>query len=202
MKRTLTINLGGQVFYIDEDAYEELKAYLTRIEVHFSDPGERKEVLDDIERRMAELLQEKDSDKNRVVTQNDMREMMNTLGDPDEIGKSGEETSSQTEARQYRSSSYKRIYRNPDDRILGGVCGGLGAYFNINPLLFRILFIIFTFVGGSGLLVYIILWIVVPEARTRAQKMEMRGEPVTIENLGKTVREEFNEVRNNFKKTK
>jgi len=202
MKRTLTINLGGQVFHIDEDAYEELKAYLTRIEIHFTDPGERKEVMDDIERRMAELLQEKTGDKNRVTTLNDVREMMNILGDPDEIGESGEEASPGKKAPQYRTSGYKRIYRNPDDRILGGVCGGLGAYFNINPLLFRILFVIFTFAGGSGLLVYIILWIVVPEARTRAQKMEMRGEPVTIENLGKTVREEFNEVRNNFRKTR
>lgn len=201
MKRTLTINLGGQIFHIDEDAYEELKAYLTRIEIHFSDPGERKEVMDDIERRMAELLQEKDGDKNRVITLNEVREMKKILGDPDEIGKSGEETSSRKEASHDRTPGYKRIYRNPDDRILGGVCGGLGAYFHINPLLFRILFIIFTFAGGTGLLVYIILWIVIPEARTRAQKMEMRGEPVTIENLGKTVREEFNEVRNSFRKT-
>jgi len=199
MKRTLTINLGGLVFHMDEDAYEALRAYLGRLESHFPDPAERREVLEDIERRMAEILQEKTGHKKQVVSLQDIDELISVLGDPDEIGESGEEAGEKSGETYYRASGYRRIYRNPDDRVLGGVCGGLGAYFNISPLLFRILFVIFFFAGGSGLLVYIILWIVVPEAHTRAQKMEMRGEPVTFENLGKTVREEFNEVKKNFR---
>ena len=99
-------------------------------------------------------------------------------------------------------SSYettKRLYRDPDNRVLGGVCGGLGAYFNNDPLLFRILFIIIFFGMGSGLIIYLILWIAIPEARTTAQKLEMRGEPITIENIKKAVREEFENVKKNMK---
>ncbi len=202
MKRTLTINLGGLVFHMDEDAYEVLRSYLTKIEAQFSDPVEKREVLDDIESRLAELLQERVHDKKQVVTLQDVSELIEILGDPDVIGDSADQSEGQTRDGRSRSTGYRRIYRNPDDRILGGVASGLGAYFNITPLLFRILFVVFTLVGGSGLLVYLILWIVIPEARTRAQKMEMRGEPVTIENIGKTVRDEFDQVKKNFKMNK
>ncbi|MFO7829936.1 MAG: PspC domain-containing protein, partial [Bacteroidales bacterium] len=107
-----------------------------------------------------------------------------------------------TEQSKKKSTTYqatKRLYRDPDNRFLGGVCGGLGAYFNIDPIVFRILFILIFFGMGSGLIIYIILWIAMPEAVTTAQKLEMRGEPVTVENIKKAVREEFENVRKNMK---
>lgn len=202
MKRTLTINLGGLVFHIDEDAYEALKVYLSRIEGHFANREERKEIIDDIEARLAELLHERMSDRKQVVSLADVQELISVLGDPDEIGDTAEETPGLEAESAYRGQGYRRIYRDPDNRVLGGVAAGLAAYFNVDPLIFRILFVLFLIAGGSGLLVYIILWIVIPEARTRAQKMEMRGEPVTIENIGRTVRDEFNEVRSRFRGNK
>ena len=93
----------------------------------------------------------------------------------------------------------KRLYRDPDNRIIGGVCGGLSAYFNTDPILFRILFILISLGMGSGLIIYIILWIAIPEAATTAQRLEMRGEAVTIENIKRAVREEFENIKKNMK---
>ena len=69
----------------------------------------------------------------------------------------------------------RRLYRDADSRVLGGVCSGMGAYFNIDVVIFRILFVLSVFMGGAGVLIYIILWIVVPKAKTTAQKLEMKG---------------------------
>jgi phage shock protein PspC (stress-responsive transcriptional regulator) len=204
MKKTIAVNLGGLVFNIDEDAYDVLKNYLQSIEGHFADIHEKKEVMDDIESRIAELLQERMSNEKQVVNLRDVQEIIDILGNPEEIGESAHEETGRGQdygsGRGGRSSGYRRIYRDPDNRMVGGVSAGLGAYFNIDPLIFRVIFVALTLVGGSGLIIYIILWIVIPEARTRAQKMQMRGEPVTIENIGKTVKEEFENVKNNFKR--
>jgi len=87
------------------------------------------------------------------------------------------------------------MYRDPDNRILGGVCAGIGAYWRIEPWIIRIIFLALMFAGGFGLLIYIILWIVLPEARTIAQKIEMRGEPVNIQSIKEAVKREFEQVR-------
>ena len=91
------------------------------------------------------------------------------------------------------------MYRDPDHRILGGVCSGMGAYWHIDPLIVRILFLVTFFGFGIGLLIYLLLWVVIPVARTTAQKLEMRGEPVTVENIKRFVREEFRNVKKNIK---
>ncbi|HRR92978.1 MAG TPA: PspC domain-containing protein, partial [Bacteroidales bacterium] len=93
------------------------------------------------------------------------------------------------------SSSYHRMYRDPDNRMIGGVCAGIAAYWHIEPLVIRIIFLALVFAGGLGLLIYLILWIVLPEARTTAQKIEMRGEPVDIHNIKESVKREFEQVR-------
>jgi len=93
---------------------------------------------------------------------------------------------------------YKRMYRDQDNRILGGVCSGMGAYFRIDPIILRIIFVVAVLGFASGLIIYLILWVVIPEAKTTAQKLEMRGEPVNVSNIGKTVKEEFNRVKNNM----
>ena len=79
------------------------------------------------------------------------------------------------------------------------MCGGLGAYFNIDPIIIRILFVVLFFLGGASILVYIILWIVLPKAQTAAQKLEMRGEPVTVSNIEKKIREEYESAKENVK---
>jgi len=194
MKKTLTINLANQVFHIDEDAFHRLREYLDRIEGHFSDKDERKDVISDIENRIGELFSQRINQQKQVITIQDVEEIIHIMGDPVEIV--GEE---QSETRDYSThSATKRLYRDPDNRVLGGVCGGIGQYFKIDPLIIRIIFLVVVFGFGIGLLIYIILWIVVPEARTTAQKLEMRGDPVNASNIGKFVKDEFDNVKRNF----
>ena len=91
------------------------------------------------------------------------------------------------------------MYRDPDNRVIGGVCSGMGAYWNIDPVIVRIIFIALTLAGGIGVMVYLILYIVLPEAKTTAQKIEMKGEPVNIHNIKEAVKKEFDSVRKNMK---
>ena len=91
------------------------------------------------------------------------------------------------------------MYRDPDHRIIGGVCAGMGAYWDIDPIILRVLFVAFLVAGGLGALIYLILYIVLPEAKTTAQKIEMKGEPVNIHNIKESVKEEFENVRKKMK---
>jgi phage shock protein PspC (stress-responsive transcriptional regulator) len=200
MKKTLTINLAGRVYHIDEDAYVRLKTFLDTLEKKFkSEPG-KKEIIADIEARIAELLNEKLNNNRQVVTNSDIDYVIEILGDPEVIFENNEETEpaySRSYERQYR-----RMYRDADDRIIGGVCAGLAAYWNLDPVLVRVIFIALTILGGSGVLIYLILLIILPEAQTTAQKLEMRGEAVTIESIKNFFTEEFNNVKNSFSKKK
>ncbi len=186
MKKTITINLGGMVFHIDEDAYRLLEQYLRSVEVHYSGDPSAPEILEDIETRMAELFSEKTGTRKEVIILADAEEVIRIMGHPENFIEEDPAPSHQQAGR----SRYRRIYRDPDNNILGGVCSGLGAYFNIDPLLFRLVFIGITLLGGAGILLYLILWIIVPEAKTTAQKLEMRGEPVNVSNIGKKVKED------------
>jgi phage shock protein PspC (stress-responsive transcriptional regulator) len=199
MKTTVTINLGGFIFHIDDDAYEILHSYLIAIERQFANESDQKEILSDIESRLAELFTEKLGNKKDVISKEDVAKVFSKMGEPQDFSTDDEPTNQSTRKNMSTYQTTKRLYRDPDDRVLGGVCSGLGAYFNSDPLLFRILFIIIFFGFGSGLLIYIILWIAVPEAATTAQKLEMRGEPITIDNIKKAVREEFENVKKNMK---
>ena len=202
MKKAIKINISGVIFHIDEDAYERLKAYLKSVELYFSSKEGGKEIVGDIESRMAELFQSKVSDQKEVITLADVIEVTEIMGDPSVFVEEAEEDdadSAQTKRDSRRGS--RRLYRDPDNAVLGGVCGGIGAYFNIDPVIVRILFVVL-FIAGYGVwgLVYIILWIAIPTAVSIAQKLEMRGEHVTISNIEKTVKQEYEGVKANFKK--
>ncbi len=197
MKRAISINLGGIVFNIDDDAYRELQAYLTKIESCFSDREESKEIMNDIEVRIAELFNEKITDYKKVITSKDVNEIINVMGKPEQFGEVEKESTYEQRER-FGPTGYRRMYRDPDNRILGGVCSGMSAYWRIDPIILRILFVI-AFLGyGTGLIIYIILWIVLPEAKTKAQKLEMMGEKVNVSNIGKAFKEEFNNVKKNM----
>jgi phage shock protein PspC (stress-responsive transcriptional regulator) len=198
MKTTITINLGGIVFHIDDDAYEMLHNYLIAVEKQFSGEEERREVMSDIESRLSELFTEILGQKRDVIMKDDVSKIFEIMGEPEDF--CDEETQKEEPKQKYRyHKTSKRLFRDPDNRILGGVCGGLGAYFNIDPIVFRILFIVLFFAGSVGFWIYIILWITIPEASTTAQKLEMRGEPITIENIKRAVRDEFENVKRNMK---
>lgn len=197
MKKALKINLSGQIFHIDEDAYEKLKNYLDTLSSHFSNTQERNEIISDIESRIAELFRERLRYDNQVISIKDIDEIIGIMGKPEEIADEGNEENS---GRSERRSS-RRLFRDPDNNIFGGVCSGLGFYFNIESIIIRILFIILILVGwGFPVLIYLILWIAVPKAKTAAEKLEMKGEKVNISNIEKAIREEYESLKENLKK--
>jgi phage shock protein PspC (stress-responsive transcriptional regulator) len=200
MKKTLTINLAGMVYHIDEDAFQKLKRYLEALEKKFRQEPDVKELIADIEARIAELLNERMGNRKQVVTLDDVTAIITILGDPEVISE-GENNYNYSEPTSSKST-YRRMYRDPDNRIIGGVCTGLAAYWNMDPTILRVVFIVLVIIGGSGLLVYLILWIVMPEAQTTGQKLEMRGEAVTIDNIKDFIRDEFEQVKKNFKNDK
>ena len=194
MKLTLSINLGGYSFNIDDDAYEELKRYLKNLGLHFAGEESSAEILADIEARMAELFRSRLTAYKQVITIEDVKSVIAVLGTPEDISDSEGTTAKE----KFTSSGYHRMYRDPDHRMVGGVCAGIGAYWHTDPWIIRLIFIVLTMMGGLGIIIYLILYIVLPEARTTAQKIEMKGEPVNIHNIKETVKNEFNTVRKNM----
>ncbi|MCL1821888.1 MAG: PspC domain-containing protein [Prolixibacteraceae bacterium] len=189
MKKTFTINISGTIFHIEEDAFEKLQRYFQNLKKHFGNNTEGQEIMDDIENRIAELFTEWSKGESKVITVDWVEQVIETMGTTEDFeqedGESGHCVNS--------LSSKKRLYRNPDDRIIAGVCSGLSAYFNINPTIVRVIFVLLIFASCTGILVYIILWIAVPRAATTAQRLEMRGEEVNVNNIQRTVRDQNSE---------
>ena len=203
MKKTLTINLGGVVYHIDDDAYRLLDNYLSNLKHYFRKQEGAEEIVDDIEMRIAELFAEKVTEGKQVITVSDVEEIIARVGKPEDFGIADEDTDSQRRTEQASSanqnntqtSAQRRWFRDPDNKLLGGVAAGLAAYFGWDITLVRILMIILVFVPYCPMIIlYIIGWLVIPEARTAAEKLSMRGEAVTIENIGKTVTDGFERV--------
>lgn len=204
MKKTFTINISGSVFHIDEDAFEKLQRYLQMLNRHFGTALEGQEILQDIEARIAELLIEKTANKVEVVTNDMVDEVIARMGKPEDFMESSDE---EPHARAQATGSTmtaeqpirRRLYRDGESRVIGGVCSGLGAYFNIDVVILRVIFVVLFFLGvGTSLLLYIILWIVVPKAKTTAQRLEMKGKEATVSNIEKSIREEVKEIGDNY----
>jgi phage shock protein PspC (stress-responsive transcriptional regulator) len=199
MNRTISTNLGGLVFQVDEDAYGRLESYLKSLERRFADESERKEILMDIESRIAELFQEHMEKGRNVVSMEDVQFAIERLGMPEDIEDSEAEPASNPYSAEGQKQG-KRLFRDEDNSILGGVCSGVSAYFGIgDPIWVRILFVLGFFLSFSVTFwVYVILWILVPKAKTAAEKLQMRGEPVTVDNIERTIREEYQNLRSNM----
>jgi len=191
MKKTLTVNLNSIVFHIDDDAYEMLQTYLSEIAKHFESDQEKKEIMSDIEARIAELLSEKLQKNKNVVTLEDVQEIVEIMGKPSQYaGEDAETEAPKTDKKQQKS---RRFFRDPENAILGGIAGGLAAYFGWDVTLIRILMVVAVFVGiGFVIPVYIVVWFVAPAAVTASQRLEMQGEDVTVE----SIKAEMNNVKN------
>lgn len=196
MKKTFTINISGTIFHIEDDAYERLQNYLISLKNHFGNTDEGNEIIADIESRIAELFTEKMKSDQEVVAIVWVNQVIETMGTPEDFIEAEEETIIEAAKRK------KRLYRDPEKRIIGGVCAGLGAYFNIDPLIIRIIMVILALFNGVGLLAYLVLWIAVPKAVTTTQRLEMRGQEVTVSNIEKSIREEVKDVKESYKKLK
>jgi len=192
MKKTLTINLGGVVFHIDEDAYLLLNHYLEILKKHFSRQEGFQEILNDIESRIAEILGEKRPETKQVITIEDVNGVIATMGQPVEIDQ--EESPEMKNDQSGQGKADKRFFRNPDEKVIAGVCSGIAAYFHLDPVWVRLIFLIFLVAGGSGVLIYLVLWAVIPEAKKTSDKLEMRGEKINISNIEKSIREEMTEL--------
>ena len=205
MKKTVTINISGQMFFIDEDAYKCLQSYLTKIEATFRNQESGDEIITDIESRIAEIFNERIKRETGVVSINLVHDVIATMGEPEQFeeDKGHEQTEYTKPDAIIYPKSRKRFFRDIDKRVLGGVCAGIANYFNIDVLLVRIIALLLVpFTSGAIILIYAVLWIALPPARTTAQKLEMRGENITINNIEKTIRDEYDEVKRNFDKFK
>ncbi|MFM7766566.1 MAG: PspC domain-containing protein, partial [Bacteroidota bacterium] len=197
MNKTISVNIGGFVFHIEEQAYAELRQYLETISNGIPIHEGRQEIMSDIESRVAEIFKDAlQTSKKEVVVAADVKSAINIMGRPEEITDPFQQQSDQKDESNTNtfSRSYKMRYRDGDERILGGVCSGLGHYFGVNPILFRAAFAIAFIFWGSGLLLYIILMLIIPKAKTTADKLEMRGRPVNLKEIRKNVEEEFGEI--------
>ncbi|PVX45008.1 phage shock protein C (PspC) family protein [Flavobacterium sp. 103] len=200
MNKTVNINLGGMFFHIDEDAYQKLTRYFDAIKRSLSKSSGQEEIIKDIEMRVSELLTEKQKTEKHVVTIREVDEVISVMGQPEDyiIEEDGPTSNDNRDFSAPRHT--KKLYRDKENGMIGGVATGLGHYFGIDAVWLKIMFLIFVFAGfGTGILAYIILWIVTPEAITTSEKLEMTGEPVTISNIEKKVREEFENVSGKIK---
>ncbi|MEC4114716.1 PspC domain-containing protein [Myroides pelagicus] len=192
MNKTLTINIAGLVFHIDENAYYKLDNYLKAIRRSFTQE-EQDEIIHDIEIRIAELFTERITDTNQVITVNDVDAIINIMGKPEDYTLGDDETTQET---QFVYSGSKKLYRDSKNGILGGVLSGLSHYLKIDVLWLRILFLILVLFYGTGVLLYFIFWIVVPKAKTTSQILEMEREPINISTIEKKVKDNIDYVTN------
>jgi phage shock protein PspC (stress-responsive transcriptional regulator) len=202
MNKTISINLSGMLFNLEEAAYNELLKYLQAIKNYFSAAQGRDEIIGDIENRIAELFQERLKNK-QVVLEKDVAEVIEILGKPEVYADEANAESNQHQGSDAGQSSTqensfskekRRLFRDPDDGMLGGVCVGVGHYLGIDAVWLRIAFLVGLFFFGSGPLLYLILWIALPKAESTAEKLQMRGEAVTIETIEKKIKEEFERI--------
>jgi phage shock protein PspC (stress-responsive transcriptional regulator) len=170
MDKTININVGGSLFQIDDEAFHILRDWLQELNKRFRNVQGGLETIEDIELRVAEIFNSQKGIAG-VITKENVEAMISIIGKPEDFDHSESEHTEQQSYKSYR----RRLYRNPDDSIISGVCGGLGAYLNTDPVIFRILFAVSALVFGSGFLIYIVLWIALPPAHTEVQKRELFG---------------------------
>jgi phage shock protein PspC (stress-responsive transcriptional regulator) len=202
MNKTVTINISGIIFHIEEDAYSSLSNYLNKIKSKFNSSEGGNEILADIEARIAELLSQKINQGKQVIVLNDVNLVMDTLGKPEDFAdddNASKSTNTASEAESMQDNK-RRLFRNPDDKMIGGVCSGIAAYLDMDLVWIRLAMFLLIFFGGLSLWVYIILWIVMPEAKTTADKLAMKGKPVTIDNISESVKNEFESLGTKYGK--
>lgn len=191
MKRTTTANIAGIVFHIDEDAYEKLSRYIKKLKFSFGEIGETDETMEDFEARIAELFQSKLSATKQVITIEDVQSVIQTIGEPEEI------ETNQTKSKD-RKKGHKTLFRDPKNVILGGVCSGIANYVGIDVWVIRLITLTFSAFWGFGVLLYILLWVIVPEAKTPDEYSQMSGETFDKEEFEKNIRNNIESVKQRF----
>jgi len=200
MNKTVNINLAGTFFHIDEDAYQKLQRYLEAIKRSFTDSQGRNEIIADIETRIAELFNERVENDKQVVSIKEVEQVITIMGQPEDY-MVDEEIFEDEPKRTYstsRTSSIRKLYRDTENAYIGGVSAGLSHYFGIEVLWIRLIWVLLFFGAGTGVLVYILLWILMPAAETTSEKLAMSGKPVNITNIEEKVKEGFSNVKDSL----
>jgi phage shock protein PspC (stress-responsive transcriptional regulator) len=198
MNKTVNINLGGMFFHIDEDAYQKLTRYFEAIKRSLSSANGQDEIIKDIELRIAELITEKHSNNKHVINLKVLDEIIAVMGQPEDYRIDLDEDEPQKTDFTSTNRVSKKLYRDKDKGSIAGVCTGLGHYFGIEAVWIKIAFLLLASTS-FGFIAYVILWIVMPVAVTTSEKLEMTGEPITISNIEKKVREEYETVSEKLK---
>ncbi|KJD32419.1 phage-shock protein [Tamlana sedimentorum] len=195
MNKTVNINLAGIFFHIDEDAYLKLQRYLEAIKRSFTDSQGRSEIIADIEARIAELFNERVQNDKQVIGIKQVDDVIAIMGQPEDYIVDDEIFEDEPQpVRPKKTGKKQKLFRDPDNAYVGGVSSGLAHYFGIDAIWIRLAWILLIFGLGTGVLLYILLWILVPEAKTTAEKIMMTGEPVNISNIEKKIKDGFENV--------
>ncbi len=190
MNKTIDISLAGLLFHLEESAYYKLKNYLQLVRNSLNSEEDTDEIMNEVEARIAELLMKKQTHPNEVVNEKQIDEIIEIIGKPEEF--EDEEPEKRPEY-----SPKKSLFRDPDQAMIGGVAAGFAHYLGIDVTLMRILFLILLFVTkGSFLLIYILLWIIIPKAKTVSDKLKMKGEKVSLDNIVENVSNEQADMKN------
>ena len=195
MNKILNINLGGFAFTIDDDAFQYLSSYLDSIRRRFSESEGRDEILNDIEMRLGELVSAELGNRT-IVMLNDVEAAVQIMGKPEDFGAEPIDNRRNMGKSSTSSKRGKRLYRDEEDNVAGGVCSGLAAYFGMSdPVWMRLIFVLLTFISaGFWIPAYILLWILVPPAKTAADRLAMRGEPINVDNIAREVEDGFEKI--------
>lgn len=198
MNKTIIININGTVFHIEEQAYELLKEYMTDVKRHFFNSADSLEITTDIENRIAEMFTEiLAREARQAIIDQDVAAVIEQMGSVKDF-ESAEETTTggftEPNFTMGAGAATRRLFRDPDDHLIAGVCAGIAGYFDIQAIWVRLFFAISFVFAGTGLLVYIILWIIVPKALTRADKMAMKGEPLDLQGFKRNFEAEMSTV--------
>ena len=200
MNKTININLAGCFFHIDEDAYQKLQHYLSAVKASFVNTPGADEINADIEARIAELFDEKLSSNRQVVGMKEVDEVIAIMGQPEDYMVDEELFEDEDTSQESTQKKGKKLYRDTDNSYISGVSSGLGHYLGIDAIWVRLIWLLLS-LGSSGafILIYLAFWIFVPEARTTAEKLEMRGEPINISNIERKIKEGFDDVSDRVK---
>ena len=200
MNKTININLGGTFFHIDENAYNHLKSYLEAVRVALSPEDSIAEIMDDIEARIAELFNESQTNKDQVITLERVKEVIEIMGQPEAFDPDGDEPEQNGQNAYSEHKTPKQLFRDEENKYLGGVASGLGHYLGIDCLWIRLIWLLlFFFSSGTFFMIYILFWILVPAAKSTSDKLKMKGEPINISNIEKRVKEGYDKFSDNMK---
>ncbi|MBG49640.1 MAG: hypothetical protein CML05_15240 [Pseudozobellia sp.] len=201
MNKTININLANMLFHMDEEAYNKMQRYLESVKRSFANTPGSEEILADIEARIAELFSEKLENERQVITVKEVDQVIAIMGQPEDYMVDEDMFEDEPiSGKQKAPKRAKKFYRDTDHKYIAGVSSGLGHYFNIDPLWVRLIWIVLT-IGSTGafIVIYALLWLLIPEAKTTSQKLDMRGEDVNISNIERKVKEGFDDVAHKIK---